>query len=347
MTIAPNGRKLLRIEARNAETPIESKPRWIRTTAKTGPEFKDMKRRVSGASLHTVCQEAGCPNLHECWESREATFLIGGSQCSRRCDFCQISSGRPEPLDRDEPRRVAESIQEMGLNYATITGVTRDDLPDEGAWLYAEVVRQIHKLNPHTGVENLVPDFSGKPDLLAEVFAAHPEVFAHNIETVPRIFKRIRPAFRYERSLEVIRQARDYGLVTKSNLILGMGETFDEITQSMRDLKDAGCDILTITQYLRPGPTYHPIERWVKPEEFVEHSNAAKEMGFSGVMSGPLVRSSYRAGRLYAQTIAARGEQLPENLRHLAETTEGSTAQEASSLLAKYGASQDTPVVSR
>ncbi|GAA4794380.1 lipoyl synthase [Corynebacterium canis] len=347
MTIAPNGRKLLRIEARNAETPIESKPRWIRTTAKTGPEFKDMKRRVSGASLHTVCQEAGCPNLHECWESREATFLIGGSQCSRRCDFCQISSGRPEPLDRDEPRRVAESIQEMGLNYATITGVTRDDLPDEGAWLYAEVVRQIHKLNPHTGVENLVPDFSGKPDLLAEVFAARPEVFAHNIETVPRIFKRIRPAFRYERSLEVIRQARDYGLVTKSNLILGMGETFDEITQSMRDLKDAGCDILTITQYLRPGPTYHPIERWVKPEEFVEHSNAAKEMGFSGVMSGPLVRSSYRAGRLYAQTIAARGEQLPENLRHLAETTEGSTAQEASSLLAKYGASQDTPVVSR
>ena len=164
---------------------------------------------------------------------------------------------------------------------------------------------------------------------------------------MPRIFKRIRPAFRYKRSLEVIRQARDYGLVTKSNLILGMGETFDEVTQSMRDLKDAGCDILTITQYLRPGPTYHPIERWVKPEEFVEHSNAAKEMGFSGVMSGPLVRSSYRAGRLYAQTIAARGEQLPENLRHLAETTEGSTAQEASSLLAKYGASQDTPVVSR
>ncbi|PRQ11116.1 lipoyl synthase [Corynebacterium sp. 13CS0277] len=348
MTIAPpNGRKMLRIEAKNSQTPIEVKPRWIRTTAKTGPEFTDMKKRVAGASLHTVCQEAGCPNVHECWESREATFLIGGSQCSRRCDFCQIDSGKPEPLDRDEPRRVAESVREMGLNYATITGVTRDDLEDEGAWLYAEVVRQIHALNPHTGVENLVPDFSGKPDLLREVFEARPEVFAHNIETVPRIFKRIRPAFRYDRSLDVIRQARDFGLVTKSNLILGMGETREEITQALTDLRSAGCDIITITQYLRPGPKYHPIERWVKPEEFVEHSETAKELGFTGVMSGPLVRSSYRAGRLYAQTIAARGEELPENLRHLAETTEGSTAQEASSLLARYGASEDTPVYSR
>ena len=235
----------------------------------------------------------------------------------------------------------------MGLNYATITGVTRDDLDDEGAWLYAEVVRQIHALNPNTGVENLVPDFSGKPDLLEIVFESRPEVFAHNIETVPRIFKRIRPAFRYDRSLDVIRQARDYGLVTKSNLILGLGETYDEIQATMQDLRDAGCDILTITQYLRPGPLYHPIERWVKPEEFLEHSDAAKEMGFSGVMSGPLVRSSYRAGRLYAQTIKARGQDLPENLKHLAETTEGSTAQEASSLLERYGASQDTPVVSR
>nr|WP_282441019.1 lipoyl synthase [Corynebacterium antarcticum] len=346
VTVAPEGRKLLRVEARNAQTPIETKPRWIRTTAKTGPEFKDMKKRVAGASLHTVCQEAGCPNLHECWESREATFLIGGSQCSRRCDFCQISSGKPDPLDKDEPRRVAESIREMKLNYATITGVTRDDLADEGAWLYAEVVRKIHELNPNTGVENLTPDFSGKPDLLQEVFEARPEVFAHNVETVPRIFKRIRPAFRYDRSLDVIRQARDFGLVTKSNLILGMGETYKEITQAMHDLHDAGCDILTITQYLRPGPMYHPIARWVKPEEFLEHAEAAKEMGFTGVMSGPLVRSSYRAGRLYAQTIEARGEELPENLAHLKETTEGTTAQEASSLLGKYGASQDTPVQS-
>ena len=337
-------KRMLRVERRNSTTPIESKPRWIRTQVSTGPELRDMRERVAGASLHTVCQEAGCPNLHECWESREATFLIGGSQCSRRCDFCQIASGKPDPLDRDEPRRVAESVREMGLNYATITGVTRDDLDDEGAWLYAEVVRKIHELNPHTGVENLTPDFSGKPDLLRIVFEARPEVFAHNVETVPRIFKRIRPAFRYDRSLDVIQQAHDFGLVTKSNLILGMGETPEETREALDDLRSAHCDIITITQYLRPGLRYHPIDRWVKPEEFVEHAEYAKEIGFSGVMSGPLVRSSYRAGRLYAQTIAARGEKLPENLAHLAETSQGSTAQEASTLLKKYGPSKDTPV---
>lgn len=344
MTEAPSTRRLLRVEAKNAQSPIEQKPRWIRTLAKTGPEFEDMKKRVQGASLHTVCQEAGCPNIHECWESREATFLIGGSQCSRRCDFCQISSGKPEPLDRDEPRRVAENVQELGLNYATITGVTRDDLPDEGAWLYAEVVRKIHELNPNTGVENLTPDFSGKPDLLQEVFEARPEVFAHNLETVPRIFKRIRPAFRYERSLEVIRAARDFGLVTKSNLILGMGETPAEVRSALEDLHSAGCDIITITQYLRPGPLYHPIDRWVKPEEFVEHSEYAKELGFAGVMSGPLVRSSYRAGWLYAQAVAARGEQLPSHLAHLGQNAHKRAQQEASSLLDRYGASQETPV---
>ncbi|MGD7003185.1 lipoyl synthase [Corynebacterium halotolerans] len=346
MTTTTEGRKLLRIEARNSQTPIEKKPRWIRNSVKTGPEYQDMKERVSGASLHTVCQEAGCPNIHECWESREATFLIGGANCSRRCDFCQINSAKPEPLDVDEPRRVAENVREMGLNYSTITGVTRDDLEDEGAWLYAEVVRQIHELNPHTGVENLVPDFSGKPDLLQQVFESRPEVFAHNVETVPRIFKRIRPAFRYDRSLDVIRQARDFGLITKSNLILGMGETPEEIQSALRDLHDAGTDIITITQYLRPGPLYHPIERWVKPEEFVEHSDYAKELGFGAVMSGPLVRSSYRAGRLYTEAMAARGLEVPENLQHLKQTSQGATAQEASTLLDKYGPSRDTPVSS-
>lgn len=338
---------MLRIEKKNAESPIEQKPRWIRNQVRTGPGYEDMKSRVSGASLHTVCQEAGCPNIHECWESREATFLIGGDKCTRRCDFCDIATGKPEELDRDEPRRVAENIQEMDLNYTTITGVTRDDLPDEGAWLYAEVVRKIHELNPNTGVENLTPDFSGKPDLLQEVFEARPEVFAHNVETVPRIFKRIRPAFRYERSLDVIRQARDFGLITKSNLILGMGETREEVLEALHDLVDAGCDIITITQYLRPGPRFHPIERWVRPEEFVEHSKLAKELGFGGVMSGPLVRSSYRAGRLYVQAMEARGLELPENLKHLAETSQGATAQEASTLLEKYGPSKETPVTTR
>jgi lipoic acid synthetase len=194
----------------------------------------------------------------------------------------------------------------MGLRYATVTGVARDDLPDEGAWLYAETVRQIHELNPGTGVEVLIPDFSGTPALLGQVFDAAPEVLAHNLETVPRIFKRIRPAFRYERSLDVLTQARAAGMVTKSNLILGMGEEIDEVVAALQDLHDAGCDLVTITQYLRPSPRHHPVERWVKPEEFVDLAAEATRIGFAGVMSGPLVRSSYRAGRLHQQALDAR-----------------------------------------
>jgi lipoic acid synthetase len=270
MTIAPDGRKLLRIEARNTETPIERKPEWIKTRAHMGPEYTRLRSLVKTEGLHTVCQEAACPNIFECWEDKEATFLIGGERCTRRCDFCNIDTGKPEPLDRDEPRRVAESVQAMGLKYATITGVTRDDLEDEGAWLYAETIRKVHELNPGTGVEMLAPDFSGNPVFLNEVFETRPEVFAHNLETVPRIFKRIRPAFTYERSLNVISQARAFGLITKSNLILGLGETREEISQALVDLHSAGCDLITITQYLRPTNKHHPVERWVKPDEFVE-----------------------------------------------------------------------------
>jgi lipoic acid synthetase len=306
MTIAPEGRKLLRIEARNTETPIERKPEWIKTRANMGPEYTRLRSLVKSEGLHTVCQEAACPNIFECWEDKEATFLIGGDRCTRRCDFCNIDTGKPEELDRDEPRRVAESVQSMGLKYATITGVTRDDLADEGAWLYAETIRMVHELNPGTGVEMLAPDFSGNPVFLNEVFETRPEVFAHNLETVPRIFKRIRPAFTYERSLNVITQAREYGLITKSNLILGLGETREEITQALVDLHAAGCDLITITQYLRPTNKHHPVERWVKPDEFVELAKEAEDIGFSGVMSGPLVRSSYRAGRLYKQALEKR-----------------------------------------
>jgi lipoic acid synthetase len=297
---------MLRLEVRNAQTPIEKKPSWIKVKAKTGPEYTELRGLVKSEGLHTVCQEAGCPNIYECWEDREATFLIGGSQCTRRCDFCQIDTGKPDALDRDEPRRVAESVQTMGLKYATITGVARDDLDDGGAWLYAETVRQIHAAVPGCGVELLIPDFNAVPEQLAEVFASRPEVLAHNVETVPRIFKRIRPAFRYERSLEVITKAREAGLVTKSNLILGMGETREEVSQALRDLQAAGCELITITQYLRPTKRHHPVDRWVKPEEFVELTAEAEEIGFAGVMSGPLVRSSYRAGRLYRQAIEAR-----------------------------------------
>lgn len=319
-------RKLLRLEVRNAQTPIERKPEWIKTTAKMGPEYRQLHSLVKEQGLHTVCQEAGCPNIFECWEDREATFLIGGSQCTRRCDFCQIDTGKPAAFDADEPRRVGGSVKQMDLRYATVTGVARDDLPDEGAWLYAETIRQIHKQSPGTGVEILVPDFSGKPELLQKVFDAKPEVFAHNVETVPRIFKRIRPAFTYERSLDVLTQARNAGMVTKSNLILGMGEELEEVTQALRDLYDAGTDIITITQYLRPSPRHHPVERWVKPEEFISLAKEAEAMGYLGVLSGPLVRSSYRAGRLWAKSMIAKGRDIPAELKHLADKLEFSQA---------------------
>ncbi|MFV2008998.1 MULTISPECIES: lipoyl synthase [unclassified Micromonospora] len=309
MTIAPEGRRLLRLEVRNAETPIERKPPWIKVKARMGPEFTELRGLVQREGLHTVCQEAGCPNIYECWEDREATFLIGGDQCTRRCDFCQIDTGKPAEFDADEPRRVGESVAAMDLRYATVTGVARDDLPDGGAWLYAETVRQIHALRPGCGVELLIPDFNGDAGQLDEVFAARPEVLAHNVETVPRIFKRIRPAFRYERSLQVLTRARTAGLVAKSNLILGLGEERSEVSQALRDLHAAGCELVTITQYLRPTPRHHPVQRWVKPEEFVELREEAEQIGFSGVMSGPLVRSSYRAGRLYRQALRQREAQ--------------------------------------
>jgi lipoic acid synthetase len=297
---------MLRVEARNSQTPIERKPPWIKTRLRTGPEYTELRNLVQREGLHTVCQEAGCPNIFECWEDREATFLIGGDQCTRRCDFCQIATGRPLPVDTGEPGRVAESVATMGLRYATVTGVARDDLPDGGAWLYAQTAREIHRVVPGCGVELLIPDFNAEPAQLAEVFSAAPEVLAHNIETVPRIFRRIRPGFRYERSLDVLRSARTAGLVTKSNLILGMGEEHDEVAQAMADLREAGCELLTITQYLRPSAKHHPIERWVPPEEFDELGEQARGLGFAGVMSGPLVRSSYRAGRLYRQAMESR-----------------------------------------
>ncbi|MCU1583810.1 MAG: lipA [Microbacteriaceae bacterium] len=323
MSAAPEGRRMLRLEIRNAETPIERKPPWIKTVARQGPEYLELQKLVKDEGLHTVCQEAGCPNIFECWEDREATFLIGGSQCTRRCDFCQIDTGKPADYDMDEPRRVAESVLSMRLRYATVTGVARDDLPDEGAWLHAETVRRIHAVNPGTGVEILATDFSGNPDLLAEVFSSRPEVFAHNVETVPRLFKRIRPAFRYERSLGVITSAREAGLITKSNLILGMGEERAEISQALQDLHDAGTDIITVTQYLRPTARHLPVARYLPPQEFLEIKEEAEDIGFLGVLAGPLVRSSYRAGRLWAQSMRRKGLDLPEQLAHLANADLG------------------------
>lgn len=315
------------------QTPIEKKPEWIRTRASVGEQYQDVRKLARSSGLHTVCEEAGCPNIYECWEDREATFLIGGDQCTRRCDFCMIATGKPLGYDRDEPRRVAESVRELGLRYATVTGVARDDLPDGASWLYAETARLIHALNPGTGVELLVDDFRGGGEAIEAVCEAGPEVFAHNLETVPRIFKQIRPGFRYDRSLEMLARAGDLGMITKSNLILGMGETRAEIESTMRDLRDRGTDILTLTQYLRPSKLHHPIDRWVKPQEFIDLSDFARELGFAGVMAGPLVRSSYRAGRLWAQAMAANGRPLPDALAHLRDDTPA--RQEAASIVAR------------
>ena len=309
----PPGRRLLRVEARNSAVPIEKKPPWIKTTLRTGPNFNEITGLVGEQGLHTVCQEAGCPNIYECWEDREATFLIGGDQCTRRCDFCQIDTGRPEPLDAGEPRRVADSVAAMGLRYATVTGVARDDLPDEGSWLYAETVRQIHDHSPGTGVELLIPDFSGRGDLLAPVFDAAPEVLAHNLETVPRIFKRIRPAFDYARSLGVITSARDAGLITKSNLILGMGEEAAEIDQALADLRG---------RRLRPRHD-HAVPAAVPPTppgDALGGAGGVRRLGRNGPRSwgspascpGPLVRSSYRAGRLYRQAQERRAAAMAQ-----------------------------------
>jgi len=283
---------MLRLEARNSQVPIERKPPWIKTRLRTGPAYTQLKDLVRREDLHTVCEEAGCPNIFECWEDREATFLIGGDQCTRRCDFCQIDTGKPGPLDAGEPRRVAQSVAAMGLRYATVTGVARDDLEDGGAWLYAQTCREIHAAVPGCGVELLIPDFNAVPGRLAAVFAARPEVLAHNIETVPRIFRRIRPGFRYGRSLDVLLEARSAGLVTKSNLILGLGEERDEITAAMRDLRSAGCQLLTITQYLRPSPRHHPVRRWVtrrsSPNCASRRWNSGSPGSCPGRLSAPL-----------------------------------------------------------
>ncbi len=278
----------------------QRKPPWLKVRMRLGPNYAALKNLVRREGVHTICEEASCPNIYECWEEREATFLIGGDHCTRRCAFCDVQTARPEGYDTDEPRRVAESVAQMGLRYAVITSVARDDLADGGAWLFAETTQQIRALIPGCGVELLVPDFKGSEAALRVVCDVVPEVFAHNLETVPRLFDRIRPAFTYEGSLDLLRRARDLLLATsftKSNLIVGMGETFDEVVASMRDLRDAGCDLLTIGQYLRPGPLQMPVARFVPPDEFEAWREAGEAMGFAWVEAGPLVRSSYHAGR--------------------------------------------------
>jgi lipoic acid synthetase len=288
-------------------TPVR-KPAWFKVTAHMGPNYRELKGIMRQRGLHTVCEEAGCPNIFECWEEREATFLILGDRCTRRCGFCDVMTAKPFDVDQDEPGRVAEAVRAMGLRHVVVTGVARDDLPDGGADVWAATIRAIREANPDCAVEVLPSDFKGGERDVATVIQAEPDVFAHNLETVRRLHARIRPAFGYDCSLEVLRAAKRLrpSQVTKSNLILGMGERPDEVAEAMRDVADAGCDILTMGQYLQPSKYHLPVDRWVAPGEFAEHKGVGEAMGITHVEAGPLVRSSYHAGRQLQRAMAAR-----------------------------------------
>jgi lipoyl synthase len=280
--------------------PGARKPEWLKTRARFGPNYADLKQLMRGQSLHTVCEEAGCPNIFECWEDREATFLILGDRCTRRCGFCDVMTAKPFDVDETEPQRVADAVREMGLKYVVITGVARDDLEDGGARIWAACVSAVREAVPGCGVELLPSDFKGGEPDIRTVIEAEPDVFAHNLETARRLHAKIRPAFGYDRSLEVLRIAKRIrpSQVTKSNLILGMGERPDEVPLAMRDIRDTGCDLLTMGQYLQPTSYHLPVDRWVTPEEFAEHARfGMDELGFAHVEAGPLVRSSYHAGK--------------------------------------------------
>jgi len=283
------------------------RPEWLKVKASFGPNYADLKRLMRGLDLHTVCEEAGCPNIYECWEDREATFLVLGDKCTRRCGFCDVMTAKPDPVQEDEPERLARAVSAMDLRYVVLTSVARDDLPDGGASVWAACVRAIREAVPGCSVEVLPPDFKGEERAIATVLDAEPDVFAHNLETVRRLHAKIRPAFEYDRSLEVLRTAkrlRPTG-VTKSNLILGMAEEPDEVLESIRDLAETGCELLTMGQYLQPTAFHLPVDRWVTPEEFAGYAEAGRDMGFAHVEAGPLVRSSYHAGRQLARALAA------------------------------------------
>ena len=279
--------------------PVGRKPSWFKVKAQTGPNYLELKRIMRDRDLHTVCEEAGCPNIFECWEEREATFLILGERCTRRCGFCNVMTAKPFDVDEGEPARVAGAVRAMGLRYVVVTGVARDDLPDGGARIWAATIRAIREAVPECRVEVLPSDLRGGERDIATVIDAEPDVFAHNLETVRRLHPRIRPAFGYDRSLEVLRIAKRVrpSQLVKSNLILGMGESPDEVPAALQDLADARCDIVTIGQYLQPTSHHLPVDRWVAPGEFDRHKRLGESFGIAHVEAGPLVRSSYHAGR--------------------------------------------------
>ena len=286
----------------NEAVPIDlRRPEWLKVRFPSGPTYESLRRLMRSKTLHTVCEEARCPNIGECWGAGTATFMILGDTCTRSCGFCAVKTGRPGALDLEEPARVAEAVATMGIAHAVITSVNRDELADGGAGIFASTIRRIHERCPNTTVEVLTPDFKGELAALRTVLEARPEVFAHNTETVPRLYKRVRPQAVYERSLEVLRNAKRLGARTKSGIMLGLGESFDEVIQTMADIRAHGTDILTVGQYLRPSPVHLPIERYWTPDEFAELRLAGERMGYVHVESGPLVRSSYHAERAVAR----------------------------------------------
>lgn len=277
--------------------PSRRLPSWFKVDAKTGPDYFDIKRTIDRLTLHTICEEARCPNRWECWNARTATFLILGDICTRRCHYCSVETGRPLAVDHEEPRRVAEAVGALSLRHAVITSVNRDELPDGGAAVFADTIRSIRRVNPDCTIEVLIPDFEGNEKALATICAEQPEIVNHNIETVPRLFPSLRPQGKYQRSLTLLGQAKEQGVMTKSGLILGMGETVDEARAVMRDLRSVKCDILTIGQYLQPTRDHLPVARYYDPSEFETLQEEGMALGFAHVESGPLVRSSYHAGR--------------------------------------------------
>jgi lipoic acid synthetase len=292
------GETLHQIMGRHRAEPLpERKPSWLKVRAPGGSNYARLKHLMRELDLHTVCEEAHCPNVGECWEHGTATFMILGDVCTRNCAYCAVAHGRPPKYDPAEPSRVAEAVAEMRLQHAVITSVDRDDLPDFGAWAFAETIREIHTRTPGCSVEVLVPDFQGKEESIRAVLEAEPEIYNHNTETVPRLYKRCRPGGRYERVMKIFRFAKQIapGIPTKTGIILGMGETKEEVVATMRDLRGVDVDILTLGQYLRPSASHIPLDRYVTPDEFRELRDIGLSLGFRHVESGPLVRSSYHA----------------------------------------------------
>ena len=289
-------------------TEVTRRPEWLKARLPSGDNYRELLGIMRTQTLHTVCEEARCPNIGECWHRRTATFLVLGNVCTRHCAYCAIVHGLPTELDLEEPERIAQAVAAMDLRHAVITSVNRDDLKDGGAGVYAALIRRIHGTSPDCTVEVLIPDFKGDAEALRTVLEASPEILAHNTESVPRVFKVVRHGGDYARTLTLLRRAKEWGYTwfTKSGIILGMGETWGELLATMDDLRAVDCDILTVGQYLRPGPDYHPIDRYYTPHEFAELRRIGLEMGFKYVESGPLVRSSYRADIQAAEVRAFR-----------------------------------------